>query len=117
MKSNSKSISRKKHQKKLVKSKSNSISGNFFFFKFQGGELGLSGKLKRSAILEKHGSCIGSMFVHKEKHAFNSMCEVENAAMNNVKNHLPSHLTQVRIIFLKVKSIRTHTYIFFKLDH
>ena len=66
--------------------------------------------------MEKHGSCIGSMFVHKEKHAFNSMCEVENAAMNNVKNHLPSHLTQVRITFLlKAKSIiRIHIY-FFKI--
>ena len=94
-----------------MKSNSNSISRKKNFI-FQGGELGLSGKLKRSAILEKHGSCIGSMFVHKEKHAFNSMCEVENAAMNNVKNHLPSHLTQVRITFLlKAKSIiRIHIY-------
>merc|ERR1711983_336390 len=64
-------------------------------FTYEGGELGLTEKVKRSATLEKHGSCIGSMFVHKEKHAFNSMCEVENAAMNNVKNHLPSHLTQI----------------------
>ena len=64
-------------------------------FTYEGGELGLTGKVKRSAILEKHASCIGSMFVHPEKHAFNSMCEAGAAAMSNLKNHLPNHLTQV----------------------
>ncbi len=57
---------------------------------FQGGEVGLTGKLKRKAILEKHGACIASMFVHKDQHRKNSMCEMESAACNDVKNHVPA---------------------------
>ena len=55
----------------------------------------MTGKLKRSAILEKHATCIGSMFVHPEKHAYNSMCEAEMEAITTVKGILPQHLTQV----------------------
>ena len=62
----------------------------------QGGELGLTGKMKRSAILEKHAACIASMFVHKSKHTYNSMCEASTAAIQDVKNHAPHQLlTQV----------------------
>lgn len=44
-------------------------------FTYANGELGLTGKMKRRAILERHASCIGSMYVHREMHAFNSKCE------------------------------------------
>merc|ERR1719415_501628 len=64
-------------------------------FTYESGELGLTGKLKRSAILEKHATCIGSMFVHPEKHAYNSMCEAEMEAITTVKGILPQHLTQI----------------------
>ena len=57
----------------------------------------MTGKMKRSAILEKHAACIASMFVHKSKHTYNSMCEASNAAIQDVKNHAPHQLlTQVR---------------------
>jgi len=60
-------------------------------FTYEGGEIGLSGKMKRRAILEKHAACIGSMFLHKSQHTFNSMCEATNATVNDVKAHIPQH--------------------------
>ena len=71
----------------------------------QGGELGLTGKMKRSAILEKHAACIASMFVHKSKHTYNSMCEASSAAIQDVKNHAAHPLlTQVTLIFVYILS-------------
>ena len=69
----------------------------------QGGELGLTGKMKRSAILEKHAPCIASMFVHKSKHTYNSMCEASSAAIQDVKNHAAHPLlTQVILYFFAI---------------
>ena len=47
--------------------------------------------MKRRAILEKHAACIGSMFLHKAEHTYNSMCEATNQAMNDPKTHIPNH--------------------------
>ena len=90
----------------------------------QGGELGLTGKMKRSAILEKHAACIASMFVHKSKHTYNSMCEASTAAIQDVKNHAPHQLlTQVidlsilcRFFGLQLSSSKIMIF-FFILDH
>ena len=60
----------------------------FIFFFFQGNELGLTGKMKRFAILEKHAACIGTMFLHKSEHTYNSKCEATAAALEDVKTHL-----------------------------
>ena len=60
----------------------------FVCFFFQGNELGLTGKMKRFAILEKHAACIGTMFLHKSEHTYNSKCEATAAALEDVKSHL-----------------------------
>lgn len=63
-------------------------------FSYETGELGLTGKKKRRAILEKHAACIGSMFVHPEEHAYNSMCDSATNG-NGVPTILPSHLALI----------------------
>jgi len=57
-------------------------------FTYEGNELGLTGKMKRFAILEKHAACIGTMFLHKSEHTYNSKCEATAAALEDVKTHL-----------------------------
>ena len=47
--------------------------------------------MKRRAILEKHATCIGTMFLHKSEHMYNSKCEASNAAISDVKTHIPNH--------------------------
>ena len=70
------------------------------FFFFQGNELGLTGKMKRSAILEKHAACIGTMFLHKSEHTYNSKCEATAAALEDVQTHLThQNLSLVNISF------------------
>jgi len=58
---------------------------------YQGGELGLSGKLKRDAILEKYGSIVGSMFAQEPFQ--NSGLTVYGASV--IKCHPASHLSFV----------------------
>merc|ERR1712226_395623 len=57
-------------------------------FTYSNGELGLTGKIKRRAILERHAACIGSMFVHPEMHAFNSKCESSMAPQPHQKHQM-----------------------------
>merc|ERR1719412_1646331 len=62
-------------------------------FTYANGELGLTGKMKRRAILERHASCIGSMYVHPEMHAFNSKCEANMIPQPHQKH---VNLTQIK---------------------
>jgi hypothetical protein len=62
-------------------------------FTYSSGEVGLTGKMKRRAILERHASCIGAMFVHREMHAFNSKCESNIAPQPHQKH---ANLSQIK---------------------
>ena len=62
--------------------------------------------MKRSAILEKHAACIGTMFLHKSEHTFNSKCEATAAALEDVKTHLThQNLSLVNISYFLVNLI------------
>merc|ERR1711997_878204 len=63
-------------------------------FTYANGELGLTGKMKRRAIMERHATCIGSMFVHREMHAYNSKCEMNMLPQPHQYNQL--NLSQIR---------------------
>ena len=68
--------------------------------------------MKRSAILEKHAACIGTMFLHKSEHTFNSKCEATAAALEDVKTHLThQNLSLVNISYFLVNLIFLCTHV------